>query len=49
MMKEGDTYKYICTDEKISYVGLINKNRITKTYYQQMKNIWNSELLLSIT
>ena len=29
-MKEGDTYKYLGIDENISYVGPINKHRITK-------------------
>ena len=43
-MKEGDTYKYLGIDENISYVGHINKHRITKEYYHRIKRIWNSEL-----
>ena len=43
-MKEGDTYKYLGIDENISYVGPINKHRITKEYYHRIKKIWNSEL-----
>ena len=31
-------------DENISYVGLVNKNRVTKEYYTRVKRIWNSEL-----
>ena len=45
-MKEGDTYKYLGIDENISYIGPINKHRITKEYYHRIKKIWNSELSL---
>ena len=45
-MKEGDTYKYLGIDENISYIGPINKRRITKEYYHRIKKIWNSELSL---
>ena len=31
-------------DENISYVGLVNKTRVTKEYYTRVKRIWNSEL-----
>ena len=43
-MKEGDTYKYLGIDENISYVGPINKHRITKEYYHRIKKILNTEL-----
>ena len=43
-MNEGDTYKYLGIDENISYVGAINKHRITKEYYHRIKKIRNSEL-----
>ena len=43
-MKEGDTYKYIGIDENISYIGPINKYRITREYYHRIKKIWNSQL-----
>ena len=43
-IKEGDTYKYLGIDENLSYVGPINKHRITKEYYHRIKKIWNSEL-----
>ena len=41
---EGDSYKYLGIDENISYVGLVNKTRVTKEYYTRVKRIWNSEL-----
>ena len=41
---EGDSYKYFGIDENISYVGLVNKTRVTKEYYTRVKRIWNSEL-----
>ena len=28
----------------VSYVGLVNKTRVTKEYYPRVKRIWNSEL-----
>ena len=45
-MEEGDTYKYLGINKNISYVGPINKHRITKEYYHRIKKIWNSELSL---
>ena len=43
-MKEGVTYKYLGIDENISYIGPINKHRITREYYHRIKKIWNSQL-----
>ena len=43
-ISEGDSYKYLGIDENISYVGLVNKTRVTKEYYTRVKRIWNSEL-----
>ena len=43
-MKKGDTYRYRGINENISYVGPINKHRLTKEYYHRIKKIWNSEL-----
>ena len=43
-MKEGDTYTHPGIYENISYIGPINKHRITREYYHQIKKIWNSEL-----
>ena len=40
----GDSYAYLGIDENISYVGLVNKTRVTKEYYTRVKRIWNSEL-----
>ena len=33
--------QYFGIDENISYVGQINKHRITKEYYHRIKKIWN--------
>ena len=41
---KGDSYKYLGIDENISYVGLVNKTRVTKEYYTRVKRIRNSEL-----
>ena len=41
---EGDSCKYLGIDESISYVGLVNKTRVTKEYYTRVKRIWNSKL-----
>ena len=35
--------QYFGIDENISYVGQINKHRITKEYYHRIKKIWNWE------
>ena len=43
-IKDGDTYKYLGIDENISYVGAVNKERVTKEYYTRVKKIWKSEL-----
>ena len=45
-MKEGDTYTHPGIYENINYIGPINKHRITREYYHQIKKIWNSELSL---
>ena len=37
-------YKYLGQDENISYVGPINKDRVTKMHTKRMKKIWTSEL-----
>ena len=39
-----DQYKYLRIDENISYVGLLNKERISKEYFARVKKIWSSEL-----
>ena len=43
-IKDGDTYKYLGIDENISYVGTVNKKKVTKEYYMRVKKIWKSEL-----
>ena len=43
-MKTDECYKYLGQDENISYVGPINKDRVTKVYTKRMKKIWTSEL-----
>ena len=46
-IKDGDTYKYLGIDENISYVGTLNKERVTKEYYTRVKKIWKSDFHLS--
>ena len=41
---EEDSYEYLGIDENISYVGLVNKTRVTKGYYTRVTRIWNSVL-----
>ena len=36
-MPEMNSYKYLRTDENISYVGLVNKTRVTKDYHTRVK------------
>ena len=42
----GGHVQISCYQRKTSYVGPINKNKITKEYYYQIKKIWNLELSL---
>ena len=37
-------YKYLGIDENISYVGPLNKEKISKEYFARVKKIWSSEL-----
>ena len=41
---DEDSYKYLGIDESISYIGLVNKTRVTKEYNASVKRIWNSEI-----
>ena len=43
-IKDGNTYKYLGIDENISYVGTVNKERVTKENYTRVKKIWKSEI-----
>ena len=43
-IKDRDTYKYLGIDEDISYVGTVNKERVTKEFYTRVTKIWKSEL-----
>ena len=43
-MKTDECYKYLGQDENISYVGPINKDRVTKEHTKRRKKIWTSEL-----
>ena len=42
--KAGDCYRYIGIEEKVEFVGPINKDRILKEYTNRVQKIWNSEL-----
>ena len=43
-IEEGDNYKYLGTDENISYNDPINKERVTKEYINRIRTTWNSQL-----
>ena len=43
-MKTDECYKYLGQDENISYVGPINKDRVTKECTKRIKKIWTGEL-----
>ena len=43
-LKDGDLYKYLGQDEKIGYVGPINKARVTAEYKKRVRKNWSSEL-----
>ena len=43
-VKTGECYKYLGQDENSSYVGPVNKDRVTKEYTKKMKKICTSEL-----
>ena len=43
-IEEGDCYGYLGQDENISYVGEVNKKRVSKEYFTRLKKIWSSEL-----
>ena len=42
--KAGDCYRCIGIEEKVEFVGPINKDRILKEYTNRVQKIWNSEL-----
>ena len=41
---EGECYKYLGQDENISYVGAVNKERVSKEYFNRVRKIWKSKL-----
>ena len=43
-IQEGDSYKYLGTDESIGIEGPLNKQRVIKEYKTRSKKIWRSEL-----
>ena len=43
-MKVDESYKYLGLDENISYVSLINKERVKSEHFKRVKKIWKSEL-----
>ena len=42
--ENGDCYKYLGQDEDIGFNDTVNKERVTKEYFQRVKKIWSSEL-----
>ena len=43
-IKEGELYKYLGQDEKLGYVGSLNKERITTEYKKRVRKRWSNEL-----
>ena len=39
-----DCYKYLGQDEDIGFNSTLNKERVTKEYFQRVRKIWSSEL-----
>ena len=43
-LEEGKRYRYFGQDKSIGYDGKLNKERVEKEYYRQVRRIWSSEL-----
>ena len=43
-LENGDCYKYFGQVEDIEFNGTLNKERVTKEYFQSVRKIWSSEL-----
>ena len=43
-IEQNNSYKYLGQDENISYVGDMNKNRVSSEYFTRVKKIWKSNL-----
>ena len=41
---EGETYKYLGQDEKITYSSPVNKERVSSEYFKRIPKIWKFEL-----
>ena len=41
---DGDSYKYLDIDEKITYNGPPNNEKVSKEYLNRVRKIWSSEL-----
>ena len=49
LIKDGDTYKYLGIDEKTSYVGTVNKDRVMKEYLTRVKKKKHHSNLTEVT
>ena len=43
-LENGNCYKYLGQDEDIGFNDTLNKERVTKEYFQRAMKIWSSEL-----
>ena len=43
-LENGNCYKYLGQDEDIGFSDTLNKERVTKEYFQRVRNICSSEL-----
>ena len=46
-LENGDCYKYLGQDEDIGFNDNLNKERVTKEYFQRVRKIWSSVLYAS--
>ena len=43
-VEEGDTYRYLGTEEAIGIADTLNKEKVLKEFKRRTKKIWTSEL-----
>ena len=45
-VNKGKCYQCLRQDENISYVGTVNKGRVSKEYFTQVRKIWKSSHMI---
>ena len=46
-LENGDCYNYLGQDKDIGFSDTLNKERLTKGYFQRVRKVWSSELYAS--